>query len=929
MTDQKYLFDLVLENTGRRVLSKIEVPEYITQNLRFPLWDWQKEALQYFLAFDDPEFEYEKPLNDPSHLLFNMATGTGKTLLMACLMLYYYQKGHRNFLFFVNQNNIVDKTENNFCDPNHNKYLFAENIVLDGKTVKIKKVETFSDNSDDIQIKFTSIHKLHNDIYTVRENAVYLEDLQNKDIVMLADEAHHLNADTKKKKNEAEELGLEFMEELKEGASQKDIEKSWENTVMNKILKKGRTIQEKKNNNVLLEFTATVPKDESVQEKYREKTIFKFDLEAFLKAGYTKEINLISSSFDKKRRIVQALLFHWYRHKIALKNSIPNFKPVILFRSKTIAESEADYQEFLDIIENLTSKDFDFLLSIEEKITEGKEIYQKGQSRIQGIVSFLEKNDISFQEVIEFLQYNFSEKHCIITNSKDKGAKGPRGADKTTPEQDKLLNSLEDKNNHIRAIFTVQRLTEGWDVLNLYDIVRLYTGRDEGKEASGKRKAGSSTTSEVQLIGRGVRYFPFAYNDHDKRKRKFDGDLEHEMRILEELYFHSDNDERYIDELKRALKEQKLIQDNKKIKTFSLKSFFQESDFYKEIKIFVNEKLENPKRKKKTLEEIQADWEFSHAIKKERTKEEQVGIGDKDKKDKTLYKSEMQEGKTEKKYLSDFERHLVLKALHAHGRKAGSLLSFERLKEELDIQSKEEILKKELFGGLSLNVILPKGEAWENVSGGQKISILLAFFGQVENEMKAFSRPHIGSEFFPEKLSTFFEEPKEKSILEEDENKRLEEELLQKNWYVLNGFHGTGEEINLINSLKNHMGNLEEKYEEVYLLRNEEVYKIFSFEDGKGFQPDFLLFLKTKEKKLSYQIFIEPKGGQFSDNEGGFQNSKEGWKEQFLQKISEKYGKENILKEEGKDYLLFGLPLYNEKQKGGFEKEFSSLYEKE
>jgi type III restriction enzyme len=72
--------------------------------------------------------------------------------------------------------------------------------------VNIRKVENFSNDSDDIEIKFTSIHKLHNDIYKVKENCVYLDDLLGRDIVMLADEAHHLNSDTKKKKNNQEEI---------------------------------------------------------------------------------------------------------------------------------------------------------------------------------------------------------------------------------------------------------------------------------------------------------------------------------------------------------------------------------------------------------------------------------------------------------------------------------------------------------------------------------------------------------------------------------------------------------------------------------------------------------------------------------------------------------------------------------------------------
>ena len=72
--------------------------------------------------------------------------------------------------------------------------------------------------------------------------------------------------------------------------------------------------------------------------------------------------------------------------------------------------------------------------------------------------------------------------------------------------------------NPIRAIFAVQKLNEGWDVLNLFDIVRCYETRD-----SGRNKIGKTTMSEAQLIGRGARYFPFKQSETDNKYcRKFD-----------------------------------------------------------------------------------------------------------------------------------------------------------------------------------------------------------------------------------------------------------------------------------------------------------------------------------------------------------------------------------------------------------------------
>ncbi|MBC8390274.1 MAG: type III deoxyribonuclease, partial [Actinobacteria bacterium] len=91
----------------------------------------------------------------------------------------------------------------------------------------------------------------------------------------------------------------------------------------------------------------------------------------------------------------------------------------------------------------------------------------------------------------------------------------------------------------------------------------------------------------------------------------------------------------------------------------------------------------------------------------------------------------------------------------------------------------------------------------------------------------------------------------------------------------------------------------------------------------RGFEPDFLLFLKGENGNLYYQIFIEPKGSQFTDKEGGFKDSKEGWKEEFLQQITDKYGNGYLLKAENKNYKLIGLPLYNSVNTKKFNEAFS------
>ncbi len=133
---EKYLYEIIPYKMQdyRLDFSKV-IPAYITENIKHNLFDWQEKALLNF--FDYLNIKELESAGSPTHLLFNMATGTGKTLLMAALILYYYEQGYRNFIFFVNQNNIVGKTEDNLTDPGHNKYLFTNPIVINDKIINI------------------------------------------------------------------------------------------------------------------------------------------------------------------------------------------------------------------------------------------------------------------------------------------------------------------------------------------------------------------------------------------------------------------------------------------------------------------------------------------------------------------------------------------------------------------------------------------------------------------------------------------------------------------------------------------------------------------------------------------------------------------------------------------------------------------------
>lgn len=894
----KDLFEIV--QTEKKAVKKhnpeiIKMPDFVLNNLKYSLFDWQTEALENFLYFDrTSEFEdFPELKNKPTHLLFNMATGSGKTMMMAALILYYFEKGYRHFLFFVNQNNIVDKTENNFVDGSHNKYLFQPKILQGDQVIPVQKVETFSQNPQGIEIKFTSIQKLYNDIHTERENQTTLADLLHLDLVMLGDEAHHLNAQTKKGK----QAELDLNTELKGSASSDEIErKGWEHMVLTLLLnKKGQPSK-----NVLLEFTATLPENEEVAKKYADKIITKFALKSFLQAGYTKEINLISSQMAKKERVLHALFFAWYRHQIALKYGIANFKPVMLFRSKTINDSREDYLQFLQWAAEIRAEDFDFLTALSAQLTDGDNANQQGKTRTETALRFMQENELSMAHLANWVSENYQAHNVIITNSQTNQTK----KEKTDADTEKLLNNLEAANNPIRAIFTVDRLTEGWDVLNLFDIVRLYEGQNGGGSNQKAGKTAAATVSEKQLIGRGVRYFPFDFEDKQPNKRKFDG-VEHELKILEELFYYTfDEQSRYISELKNELRKDGYIPDSSdKIKVkFALKPELAQNETFKNLLIWVNKKIPNPNAKANNADSLRAlnPVLTLNVHRNTLLQETQFQSDETAEKVKSLG---VAENNTKTLTIGEIGRHIFDKALHIKGKNDNSLFHFDRLQKKLSLKSRRE-LQTTLLKDWTVEFLGLDG--YRTLCAEDKLNACLLALDRAEQHLNQMDTPFIGTKTFtPKKLWDIFGQPKEKWVAKN----LVKQDVATHDWYAIDHFAGDNLEADLVNFIAKRIGDLDSKYD-VHLLRNEEVLKLINFNDGAGFMPDFILLLKEKSTStmngvkdfLHYQIFIEPKGEHLVE--------KDQWKADFLKAITEEYGSTTILQQDTPHYRLIGLPFY-------------------
>ena len=528
-------------DTLREFGSYTEIPPYIQENVnqRFELRPYQIGAFENFITY----FENEKMCRKPTQTLFHMATGSGKTMIMAGLMLYLYKKGYRNFLFFVNLSNIVNKTRENFLNALSSKYLFADEIRLNGERVQIKEVSNFQYSDDDaINICFTTTQGLHSDMWTAKENALSDDDFANKKVVFISDEAHHLNVDTKA---------------LAKNKDEQDNYKSWEYTV--------RRIFEMNKDNVLLEFTATCDiHNPQIRAEYESKIVYDYPLSKFRADGYSKEIKTLRSDVSVMERAIQAIMLSQYRLKVFQDNRL-SVKPVVLFKAAKIADSNAFMEDFIDTVKNLTGDELRRVSELTDNETLG-EAY-----------AYFEKNGISFEQLAQELRDDFSAAHCISAND-----------DKEAAARQIALNSLEDATNPYRAVFEVKKLDEGWDVLNLFDIVRLY----ETRQSSGKRIS-PATISEAQLIGRGARYCPFQIDDEqEKYKRKYDTDIDNPLRICEELYYHCQNDSRYIGELNNALREIGVDIENQTVRTYVLKDTFKADSLYREGLVFTNDRVE-------------------------------------------------------------------------------------------------------------------------------------------------------------------------------------------------------------------------------------------------------------------------------------------------------------------------------------------------
>lgn len=715
---------------------------------------------------------------------------------------------------------------------------------MDGREVYVKEIENIDEaDEENICIKFVSIQKLTTDLFTnIRENGLCFDDFENRKVALVGDEAHHNNADV------------------------------WGNVV--------EQIHSKNLGNILLEFTATTDyEDKKIAEKYKDKVLFRYDLRQFREDRFSKEINLLRSEFDEKGRIIQALVLNYYRQALAARHGI-NLKPVILFKAKkTIAESERNKTHFHKLIGELTAADLEY-------VSDATTV-----PLVRRAFVFFAASGISLQEVVDRLKYFFKPENCLSAND-----------DREKEKNQLLLNSLEDSDNPIRAIFAVQKLNEGWDVLNLFDIVRLYEGQNTG---GSNKSIGKTTISEAQLIGRGARYFPFRIDEgQDKYRRKYDRTTD-ELKVLEELVYHTKEDSRYVSELKKALVQEGIADADEELvtRTLRLKDSFKATDFYKSGHVVFNKKVRKDFSRIysfKDLNVAKVNLRFSLSS----------GVG--------MISSVFDEKDTKMVYaekdvsVSEMPRNVVRYALTAK-----PFFLFSQLRRYFPhMKSIKELAESiDFLGGCAIT-FRGTTERLNHITNCDYLKAINALLDTIESDVKQNVTEYEGSAYIHKFFHDIFTD-KEIHVNKKDNRADGQEEVVgDKPWYVYNANYGTSEEKEFVKMFARRYAVISARYKDVYLVRNEQTLKIFD-EKGRAFEPDFLLFCRPQQdEQCVLQIFIEPKGEQLL--------LKDKWKEDFLKQLRDQSGN-NILQIDTDRYIITGVPFYNSKNEKFFDESLKEV----
>ena len=846
-----------------------EQPEYITQNMVHEFRGYQEEALRYFHYSQVSEVFKFRNIN---HVLFNMATGSGKTDLMAGLILYlYHEHEYQNFLFFVNTNSVLNKTIDNLTNKKSEKYLYSSELEIEGERITIERVKTFprTQSKNTIYIKLSSVQNIASDIYTQSENSMGKDDYARHKVAILGDEAHHYSASTK---------------------SEKDLEQSWEKAIS--------IILSSREDNRLLEFTATIDlENKSIYEKYKDKVIYRYTLDRFIQDRFSKNVKRIQSSNTDEENMLNVVLLSEFRRRYAQELYSTYVKPVIMFKSQRIDASNEANQTFNELIDSLTPQ------SIQDFLLRQKQAGNERESETLSMAhEYYRKNDSELDQIIREIKREFAPSRIINANDSD------RGSGMLEKGQYEALNSLESPANLYRVIFAVAKLTEGWDVLNLYDIVRI----SNYKDTKGDKK---TTMAEAQLIGRGARYNPFALNGKKQYTRRFDEreDVTPSL-IMETLHYHTINEPQYLKNLVEALNEMNLptgTDEKNPLIDIKVKKKFTKTDVWKYGKVYYNQSVEITNDYYDGLDKYGIDnrsdivipWIFSS---------QEVGY-----KDNIINENYI----NTKNMPIEVDRRYYEKAMNRL-----SFYHFDNLKKYLpQLPSRADFLEEKWLNlyNRTIYAVTPMSMIQADLTPVEKLKIIETYLLEVAQKIKkGYSNQRGTGKFIGYPVKEYITDYRKRvpnydtsRLLQERNPQKVQRFVIEEDYFVYDSAIINLTEKQLVDRIGERVAELKKQYSGVYLIRMDEnmhresaknaALKLHQFSEHtqdvhfEGFQPDFILYLQNAE--FFVQVFIEPKGINLLEQDQ--------WKEDLLTYINENEA-ELLFEDDVQGVKIKGLKFY-------------------
>ncbi|MGA2171694.1 MAG: DEAD/DEAH box helicase family protein [Sedimentisphaerales bacterium] len=527
MKNNKTFYDLASQDQQYKIavgsVSPKTIKDYdkIQQLLKFSLRPYQMEALGAFQLFWKDGFDSrslkQKTLQKTevdgkkiewNKVGFEMATGSGKTLLMGAVIMDLWHRGNRDFLILTPNTILFDKTIENFT-PRAVKSIFGDgwNLTYNLVTGNSYRDKTCNyEEGRDISFYVFNMQKFYDkgtsnnqkDGTDTMKGVPYvrrpLEDslwrdksgnhtislvefLREKRPVIISDEAHHYQ---QKKTTEA----------------------------IFELLPK-----------VVLEFTATSI-ERGGSENFGQDNLFKYPMQRYISEGYGKRIFAVGcgTSDEKntdevtdsdKQKLVWGMLIHLLKWEALRAVNAPVRKAMLLTKARTIKHADNIDTYLRNWPETITTEVNDVLEQV-------------------GI----EKTDI-VKIVRQYIPKSKTELIKKLTNIA-KSVFTIHSENKSDEEIWTDYKSLDDNNAEI--VNQVRIFTEGVDYDNFYTIVVLGdTVENVGLAAA-------------QLIGRGLRLY--------KENREFDilgHDLKEQSEILHIICERGRRFDQIVEDIRRKL----------------------------------------------------------------------------------------------------------------------------------------------------------------------------------------------------------------------------------------------------------------------------------------------------------------------------------------------------------------------------------------